>query len=89
MASNFNKLKKEIELRMGGGMIDVELDPEHYNLAIDKELSKYRQRSSRSTEESFVAITLKEAILILSKIELSEFMRYKYKNITKIENNKK
>ena len=42
MASNFNKLQKEIELRMGGGMIDVELDPEHYELAINKSLQKYR-----------------------------------------------
>ena len=27
-------LTKEIELRLGGGMVDVELDPELYNLAI-------------------------------------------------------
>ena len=37
-----NKLSKEIELRLGGGMVDVELDPEHYELAADKALAKYR-----------------------------------------------
>ena len=31
-----DKLIKEIKLRLGDGMIDVELDPEHYNLAIDR-----------------------------------------------------
>jgi len=49
-----NKLRKEIELTMGGGMIDLELDPEHYDLAIDKALDKYRTRSSNSVEESFI-----------------------------------
>ena len=58
-------LTKEIELRLGGGMIDVELDPDHYNLAITKSLEKYRQRSSQSTEESFVLMEL--------KIDVSEY----------------
>ena len=58
MAKTRQELSKEIELSLGGGMIDVELDPEHYNLAIDKALAKYRQRSARATEESFIAITL-------------------------------
>lgn len=60
MATTRQELTKEIELSLGGGMIDVELDPEHYDLAIDKALSKYRQRSSRSTEESFISLTLAE-----------------------------
>ena len=38
-------LTKEIELRLGGQMVDVELDPEHYELSIDKSFEKYRQRS--------------------------------------------
>ena len=52
-------LTKEIELRLGGGMVDVELDPEHYNLAIDKSLEKYRQRSENAVEESFLVLQLK------------------------------
>lgn len=43
---------------LGGGMIDIELDPIHYNTAIDKALAKYRQRSSNSVEESYGFITL-------------------------------
>ena len=60
MASNFNKLQKEIELRMGGGMIDVELDPEHYELAINKSLQKYRQRAENAVEESLMILELLE-----------------------------
>ena len=52
------KLQKEIELRLGGGMVDVELDPEHYELAIKKSLEKYRQRSSNAVEESFIVLEL-------------------------------
>lgn len=43
---------------LGDGMVDVELDPIHYNTAIDKALARYRQRSQNSTEESFGFITL-------------------------------
>ena len=39
---------------LGGGMIDVELDPVHYNTALDKALNKFRQRSDNSVEESYV-----------------------------------
>ena len=49
---------KEMELRLGGQMVDVELDPEHYNLAIDKALDKYRQRSENAVEESFIHMRL-------------------------------
>lgn len=48
-----SKITKEIELRLGGQMVDVELDPEHYDLAIDKALEKYRQRSENAVEEDF------------------------------------
>lgn len=39
---------------LGGGMIDVELDPIHYETALSKALSKYRQRSDNSVEESYL-----------------------------------
>ena len=53
-----NKLQKEIELRLGGGMVDVELDPEHYELAADKALAKYRQRAENAVEESFIILEM-------------------------------
>jgi hypothetical protein len=39
---------------LGGGMVDVELDPIHYETALKKALSKLRQRSDNSVEESYV-----------------------------------
>ena len=50
------KLRKEIELTLGGGMIDLELDPGHYALAIDKALDRYRTRSENAVEESFIFV---------------------------------
>jgi hypothetical protein len=46
-----------IKAMLGDGMVDVELDPVHYNTAIDRALAKFRQRSSNSTEESFGFLT--------------------------------
>lgn len=48
------RLIREIQLRLGGGMIDIELDPEHYDFAVTAALDRYRQRSQNATEESFV-----------------------------------
>jgi|TARA_B100000035_G_scaffold60280_1_gene48534 hypothetical protein len=45
---------------LGGGMIDVELDPMHYETALMKSLSKYRQRSENSVEESYVTMKINE-----------------------------
>jgi len=47
-----------IQAMLGGGMIDVELDPIHYNTAIDRALAKFRQRSSNSVEESYAFLTV-------------------------------
>jgi len=47
-----------IKNMLGSGMIDVELDPTHYNTAIDRALRKFRQRSSNAVEESFAFLTL-------------------------------
>jgi len=48
------QILKEVRLLLGSGIIDLELDPEHYDIALDKALSRYRQRSGNSIEESFV-----------------------------------
>jgi hypothetical protein len=43
-----------VHAMLGGGMIDVELDPVHYETALTKALSKFRQRSDNSVEESYM-----------------------------------
>lgn len=61
VSSNAMK-RKEIEdyirFRLGDGMVDVELDPAHYKIAIDKALSRYRQRAQNAEEESYCFLEL-------------------------------
>ena len=49
MATNIKTKKQEVfkyvELNLGGGMVDVELDPDHYETALGAALAKFRQRS--------------------------------------------
>ena len=61
MTENENERQKVVDYvqaMLGGGMIDVELDPIHYNTAIDRALNKFRQRSSNAVEESFAFLTI-------------------------------
>jgi hypothetical protein len=63
MTENENERQKVIDyckLMLGDGMIDIELDPAHYNIAIDRALNKFRQRSSNAVEESFGFLTMVE-----------------------------
>jgi len=45
---------------LGGGMVDVELDPIHYETALTKALTRYRMRSDHSVEESYISLALLE-----------------------------
>ena len=45
---------------LGDGMIDVELDPVHYETALDRSLGVFRQRSDNAVEESYVFLNLLE-----------------------------
>ena len=53
--AQINAAKQEIfdyvRLRLGDGMIEVELDPAHYEMAFKSAVDKFRQRSSNSVEE--------------------------------------
>ena len=58
MSTNLKTKKQEVfkyvELNLGGGMVDVELDPDHYETALQAALAKFRQRSDNSVEESYM-----------------------------------
>ena len=45
-----NDIKDYIYLRLGGDMVDVELDPDHYNMCINQSLKRYSQRAANSVE---------------------------------------
>ena len=46
---------------LGAGMIDVELDPVHYETALNRALAVFRQRSDNAVEESYAFLTLTES----------------------------
>ena len=47
-----------IRFRLGDGMVDVELDPDHYDNVIDKSLARFRQRSQNAYESSYVFLSV-------------------------------
>jgi hypothetical protein len=55
---NRNELIKELTLRLADGIVDVELDREHYDVAINQAIAKYRQLSANAVEESIMFLQL-------------------------------
>ena len=47
-----------IRMRLADGIVDVELEKEHYEMAIKQALIKYRQRSANAVEESYAFLDL-------------------------------
>ena len=64
MSSN-DQSKQEVfdycRVMLGDGMIDVELDPIHYETALKRALGVFRQRSDNAVEESYAFLTLEES----------------------------
>ena len=60
--ATLNELKQEVfdyvRFSLGDGMVDVELDPQHYEQALKASLLRYRQRSSNSVEESYAFLDI-------------------------------
>jgi hypothetical protein len=50
----FNNLR----LRLGDGIIDIELDPQHYEAAYNYAIKIYRQRAQNATAESYTLMTV-------------------------------
>jgi len=47
-------------MRLGAGIVDVELTADHYAIAYEQALGMYRQRAQASTEESYAWVELQE-----------------------------
>ena len=56
----YQEIYDYVETFLGGGMIDVELDPIHYKTALSKSLNRYRQRTENSVEESYITIAFEQ-----------------------------
>lgn len=60
LATQRQEIFDYVKAFLGGGMVDVELDPIHYNTALEKALTRFRQRSDNSVEESYLFLPLVE-----------------------------
>lgn len=62
------KLRQEVynyvELRLGKGMVEVELDPEHMQNSLKRAIEVFRTRSSAAVEESFAFLALQKDVQI-------------------------
>jgi hypothetical protein len=47
-----------VSLRLGQGIIDLELDPQHYEAAYNYAIKVYRQRAQNATAESYTLMTV-------------------------------
>lgn len=61
---NLDQLKEEIyqdlRYRLGDGIIDLEIDPEHFESAYKYAIRVYRQRAQNATQEAYVQLTMQE-----------------------------
>ena len=55
-------LFRNLNLRLGGGIVDVELDPEHYEAAYQYAVKIYRQRAQNSTQESYTLLKIERNV---------------------------
>jgi hypothetical protein len=53
-----NKVFDYVRTLLGDGLIDLELDPKHLETALDRALTRYRQRSPNAVEESYSFLEL-------------------------------
>lgn len=55
---------QNVRLRLGDGIIDLELDPQHFEAAYNYAIKIYRQRAQNATSESYTLMTLIKNIYI-------------------------
>jgi len=60
---NREELINYTRLRLGDGMVDVELDREHYDMAIDNAMSMYRRLSSGAVQKSYIHLQCKDNVV--------------------------
>jgi hypothetical protein len=55
-------LFENIRLRLGGDIVDLELDPQHYEAAYDYAIKLYRQRAQNANIESYTLFTVQKNV---------------------------
>jgi len=77
--SKRQELVEDLKTLLGDGMVDVELDPKHYEQGIDLAVDKFRAKSDNSTEEAFIFLEVQadknEYTLAEEVIEVKQLYR--------------
>jgi hypothetical protein len=55
-------LFNNVAYRLGQGIIDLELDPQHYEAAYNYAIKVYRQRAQAATEEAYTLMTVEKNV---------------------------
>ena len=55
-------LFQNVRYRLGDGIIDLELDPQHYEAAYNYAIKVYRQRAQNATQESYTLFTIEKNV---------------------------
>ena len=55
-------LFQNLKFRLGDGIIDLELDPQHYEAAYNYAIKIYRQRAQNATAESYTLMTVEKNV---------------------------
>jgi len=55
-------LFQNVRYRLGDGIIDLELDPQHYEAAYNYAIKVYRQRAQNATAESYTLFTIEKNV---------------------------
>lgn len=55
-------LFQNLKFRLGDGIIDLELDPQHYEAAYNYAIKIYRQRAQNATAESYTLMTIEKNV---------------------------
>ena len=76
---DIKKLKESvfsyINLRLGSGMVENELDPEHYENALIRAVEVFQTRSSGAVEESFAFIKTQTGVQVYTLPEEIQYVR--------------
>lgn len=78
--TNRGEMIEDIKLRLGAGMIDVELDPEHYDTAANVAIRYYRQRSTNAQIEGFVFLEVQRDVSSYTLPQEIQEVRDVYRN---------
>ncbi len=74
------EMMEEIKRRLGSSMVDVELDPEDYDVAINIAVRYYRQRSTNAQIEAFAFLEIQQDVPTYSLPQEVQEVRAVYRN---------